>query len=351
MSIVKSKKTKIVALIGLVAFGAMFTSPTVFPIESNIVIEAAELAKATQKDETPQPEMTVDSIAESIYETTVDSDVMVEPSVYGHLLGTLRPGISITILKVEGEWGYVREFKGWINMTTLKHIPIGDVIGVVFTRNDQNPMFYSAPRSNAATEEVKAYMTFEIRPELHNGRYYKIGDATWIDRDMVVVDYYSREFYERVVKVPVSRGIRPNLELQRPISMDITQPSGLTLDELAQITDGTELAGIAPSLKKIEEENGVNALFALSVAQLESGNGESYLARAQNNLFGLDANNGGMTFDTKGECIEYFGQLISNHYFGSGLTDLGSVGVVYCENPAWANSVGSLMQRNFSYVR
>lgn len=302
----------------------------------------------------PQPTVTVDPVGENIYVTNGDTNVRTEPNTESHIIGTLQGGLPVSILsKTDDGWGYVREFKGWSNLGQLKPVDVNDVIGVLFLKGNTPQKYYSKPDLNSQSTTIDGYMTYEVRPYIYNNNFYKIGDNAYIEKDKVMIDYYEREYYNRAVKVPLSRGNiqRHNVPIQRNISLSITEPSGLTIDELHQMTEGTELSGIAPALKRIEDKHGVNAVFALSVAQLESGNGSSYLARNHNNLFGLMGNSGGMYFDTKSDCIEYFGELISEDYFDAGRTDVYSVGDRYCENPAWPGMISSMMQRNLSSIQ
>ena len=124
----------------------------------------------------------------------------------------------------------------------------------------------------------------------------------------------------------------------------VTGRSGLNLAELQKLTSGTGLVGIEEALLTIELVNDVNALFALSVAKLESGNGRSFLSTNQNNIFGFRGRNGWMTFDSKVDCVLYFGELIENHYVGKGYNTLAKIGPRYAEgSTSWAVKVQEIM--------
>ena len=60
-------------------------------------------------------------------------------------------------------------------------------------------------------------------------------------------------------------------------------------------------------------------------SSLESGWG---LKHPNNNLFGF--NSGAMYFDSDGESINYFGELIRERYIDLGLTSIGSISKKYC---------------------
>jgi hypothetical protein len=132
-----------------------------------------------------------------------------------------------------------------------------------------------------------------------------------------------------------------------PISDIITEKSGLTAEELEALVAGTELEGLGYPFYQMEQEYLVNAVFALSVAQLESGYGTSRMAREDNNIFGMM----GRVYQHKEENVGAFGELIKYHYFGRGLTTLESINTVYCPNSyEWAPQVRSLMNRNFARI-
>lgn len=121
--------------------------------------------------------------------------------------------------------------------------------------------------------------------------------------------------------------------------------SNLTVDQIAKALGGTPLAGNAQDFYDMEQTYNVNALFALSVAYLESGCG---VANANvNNFFGFRATNGWMSFATPRDGIFYFGKLMNTEwYYGK---TLEQVGVVYC-NGDWAPYVKRIMNEKWNKI-
>ncbi|WP_216369608.1 glucosaminidase domain-containing protein, partial [Brevibacillus sp. MCWH] len=78
----------------------------------------------------------------------------------------------------------------------------------------------------------------------------------------------------------------------KSIRLDVVAPSNASIDDLRKILDGTALEGIEHALLEVEDKFGINALFTLAVAKLESAHGKSKLARHKNNLFGMNAVDG-----------------------------------------------------------
>jgi hypothetical protein len=128
------------------------------------------------------------------------------------------------------------------------------------------------------------------------------------------------------------------------LAYSTTGKSGLSLDELKKLTRGTGLEGTEEAFLTIEVTNNVNALFALSVAKLESASGNSALARNQNNLFGFRGHSGWMSFKTKTDSVIFFGRLIESNYVGKGFDTVDKIGPRYAEgSTTWAEKVKAIM--------
>ncbi|TFE26335.1 glucosaminidase domain-containing protein [Cohnella luojiensis] len=132
--------------------------------------------------------------------------------------------------------------------------------------------------------------------------------------------------------------------------------SGLSEEDIAMIFDGTDLAGhrLEEAILEVEEEYGINALFTIAVMKLESGNGSSRLAKNKNNLFGLNASGAdphkrAFSFETKGDSVRKFGQLLSKNYVGKGYTTIEKIATKYCPaNSKWSGLVKNIMKRDYS---
>lgn len=73
------------------------------------------------------------------------------------------------------------------------------------------------------------------------------------------------------------------------VDSDLTIPSNISSEEVNKMLDGTNLSGLGEAFVKAEKEKGVNALYMLGLACLESGYGNSYFAIERNNLYGWSA--------------------------------------------------------------
>lgn len=133
----------------------------------------------------------------------------------------------------------------------------------------------------------------------------------------------------------------------------LTNKTGFSGEELDRALAGTDLYGLGEDFAQAEDKYSVNAIFLMSMAKLESGNGTSYLAKEKNNLFGFNAIdsdpiNGAKTFRSQGESIAYVAQFLSENYlnedgrFYNGISTDG-VGKDYASDPDWASKVQANM--------
>lgn len=138
----------------------------------------------------------------------------------------------------------------------------------------------------------------------------------------------------------------------------VKSDSGLTAEHIAEIFEGTPLADhdLEEAILEIEDEYGINAYFTIAVMKLESGNGSSRLAKKKNNLFGLnaidgDAFNRAFSFESKGDSVRKFGQLIAEKYVDKGYITVEKVARKYCPaNPKWPGLVKSIMNEDYKKV-
>jgi flagellum-specific peptidoglycan hydrolase FlgJ len=139
---------------------------------------------------------------------------------------------------------------------------------------------------------------------------------------------------------------------RKPASQ-VVSDSGLTEEAIRAIFQGTGLAGndLEKAVLEIEEEYGINAYFTIAVMKLESGNGNSKIAKNKNNLFGLNSSNGTgyLRFKTKVDSVKKFGQLISKNYIGKGYTTIEKIGRKYCPaNSKWPGLVKNIINRDYA---
>lgn len=135
--------------------------------------------------------------------------------------------------------------------------------------------------------------------------------------------------------------------------MNLTSPSNATAEDINRALEGTGLAGLGHAFEKAEKDHGVNALFLVAVAVIESGWGNSQLARERNNLFGWQAYdhnvNAARWFDSKEECIDIVAKSIKRSYltkggaFHRGFT-AKDVNIMYSSDPKWHEKVTQIMQ-------
>ena len=131
-------------------------------------------------------------------------------------------------------------------------------------------------------------------------------------------------------------------------SMDVSKPSGVTISDLKLVTRGN-LVGLEDAFLKGEEDYGVNCLFVMAIASLESANGT--MCYRPNNMFGF----GGMSFSSKEECIDVVSRALAQNYLStsgslySGKT-ISDVNKRYASSSTWDDKVARNMTNYYSVI-
>lgn len=117
---------------------------------------------------------------------------------------------------------------------------------------------------------------------------------------------------------------------------DVSKVSGLKESDFKLLTEGTWWEGNEAALFELEEVYGINAMFAMSVSTLESGFGTSDRAQSRNNYYGLELST---TWDSLYDNTQFWGNLISTYYVGSGRSSVNSISTKYCppNSEYWAS--------------
>ena len=132
---------------------------------------------------------------------------------------------------------------------------------------------------------------------------------------------------------------------------DMNTHSGLSVDEIEYLLEGTYMSGLGTELYKNETKYGVNTYLAIAVARMESGLGKSDAALYSNNLFGILTASGKIKyFNSKSECIEYFYALIANSYIAKGYSTPYNIKSKYCDTEAWVFNVVTFMNQDSNKI-
>lgn len=135
---------------------------------------------------------------------------------------------------------------------------------------------------------------------------------------------------------------------------DLRTKSNVSIEEYRQMLDNTELYEIAESLYNAEQKFGVNGLYLMGLACLESSYGKSNFARNRNNIFGwnaVDSNpNKASYFDSKSECVMFVAEKLSNNYLNEngcyfeGYT-AKDIDKHYCTDKQHANKIIKIIEK------
>ncbi len=124
-------------------------------------------------------------------------------------------------------------------------------------------------------------------------------------------------------------------------SYKTSNKSNLTEKEINYILKDSYMKGMGWAFKQIEDTYGVNAVFALSVAQTETSFGKYGVANSCNNAFGLTNTDGDfICFDSIEDSILYFGAYIPRVHWNNNRYYIGDIAPVYCDYE-WGDKVES----------
>lgn len=136
------------------------------------------------------------------------------------------------------------------------------------------------------------------------------------------------------------------------VNSDLRVASNVTPEEIDLMLEGTKLNGLGSAFVEAEQKYGVNALYMMGLACLESGFGNSAFAQKRNNLYGwnaVDSNpNNASSFTSKKEATLYVASKLQSNY----LTEGGAyfegyspraVDVHYCTDKAHADKIVSIV--------
>ena len=116
---------------------------------------------------------------------------------------------------------------------------------------------------------------------------------------------------ERTVDYVLEQEEIPAYTYAQVQSMDMSVPSGVTVDDLKLVTR-YKLVGTEETLYKLEQEYDLNCLFLLAIASHESAYGTAQFR--PNNVCGY----GGKGFSSVNECLETVGRALANSYLSPG---------------------------------
>lgn len=135
---------------------------------------------------------------------------------------------------------------------------------------------------------------------------------------------------------------------------DLRTKSNMSIEEYQKMLGNTALYEIAESLYNAEQKFGVNGLYLMGLACLESSYGNSNFAKNRNNIFGwnaVDSNPGRASyFTSKTECVMFVAEKLSNNYLSEdgcyfeGYT-AKDIDKHYCTDKQHANKIIKIIEK------
>ena len=165
--------------------------------------------------------------------------------------------------------------------------------------------------------------------DIINNKQTQQNDATYVAQQPVVL--------------PIKLNVKTNL----------TQPSNVTEEELNLILDNTPLKGTGKDFLDAEKKYGVNAMFMVSLAGVESSYGDAPARGTKYNFSGRKKLGGGfLEFKNFPDSIDSFGAYIQRRYTRSGKTTVQKIQQGgYNPNAAWGTRIVNEWNRNVSKIK
>ena len=141
----------------------------------------------------------------------------------------------------------------------------------------------------------------------------------------------------------------PAYSISQIYELDLRKPSGVTAADLKLVTS-KGLVGLEEAFVNAEEKYGVNCVFLMSIASLESAKGTMMFR--PNNMFGY----GRTGFSSKAEGINVVASGLSSRYLKPGASLYGGSPTVkgvnkrYAANPQWYAKVAKYMQEYYAVI-
>ena len=173
-------------------------------------------------------------------------------------------------------------------------------------------------------------------------------------RDKNVVDWCDFSFYKKDKKdktqfldfCNISKlKVDNSPKVAKPsVKMDVTNTLYKGSPEFLDMFLGNgKLKGQGKTFLNAQEKYGVNAIFLIAIAQLESATGKSNLAQKNNNFGGMRSGKGWSKFKTPEEGIDKLAENLKRKYIDDGLVTIDQIHKRYAEDKNWAYIVVSKM--------
>ena len=199
--------------------------------------------------------------------------------------------------------------------------------------------------------------TVQQPSQLHNGYNYifpLFKDKNVVDaRTYLLVNNPMKIFnpFEEFFKSLMPKTIDNTPVVAKPhAKLDVTKSMYSGSPEFLNwfLGDG-KLKGKGKEFIKVQEKYGINAVFLIAIADLESACGKSKLAQKNNNFGGMRGKNGWLKFNSVDEGIDKLASNLKRRYIDDGLITIDKIAKRYAEDRKWAETVVSKMNNMYKY--
>lgn len=166
-------------------------------------------------------------------------------------------------------------------------------------------------------------------------------DTTIATGPATITQEYERLEQQQIIATTELNLLEQEMNNIQINSYDVRQITGLSVENMRLLTQGTWLEGQEQALYDLEQTYHINACYAMAVSSLESGCGTSSRARNRRSFYGESTSKKYSSFY---ENTMYFGDFMSRLYTNVGRISVFSIGPKYCPpNRRWESYMHSYM--------
>ena len=199
----------------------------------------------------------------------------------------------------------------YVKQEDVTLIPNTSAKGQSFYKANKQGLWHSVYHHHKGTYDA-AYLIGKKPQFLNEGvKYYSVDGANFINSNGKVAGESYAYFQYLSPRVPTSYSAE---ELNTYITSQLAKKEKTGAAKYAHATINSPLIGLGTTLKEMEKEHRINALFILSLAIHESDYGMSCHAQNYNNLFGLTVtdNNNQCSSNVDMSSSKYFTSITKN---------------------------------------
>lgn len=200
---------------------------------------------------------------------------------------------------------------------------------------------------------VGQHQQVSAKPELNkvplfNNMHSEVQIPSDINKSSSIMIPYDEKLLEKMVKKSeVNQPVSTRVEKPRYFNFSFSPKSNVvtklfegSVEDLNKCLENTKLKGQGQAFLDAQNKYGINALFLMSIAKVESGYGAQPKTYCKYNVVGMV----GQKPKSYAECIDSLGRNLNKNYISKGNTTIEKIRDKYCKtNKIWPKEIAKEM--------